>query len=280
MGDLARRIKERLRPRTRLRTHALQASLLGRGRALRFALAGALGLRRPFVFRTPEAEHPLLVRSGTSDFDVFRQIFVEGDYAFLADVPRGGLIVDCGANVGYSSAYFLSRFPDSELIAIEPDPGNFELLSRNLAAYGSRARAVQAGLWSHRTSLVVEETAYRDGREWTRMVRESRPGDAAQVAAVDVATLLRDSRHERIALLKVDIEGAEAVVFADNYESWLDAVDVLAIELHDDSPFGDGPGVFQRAIAGRGFSQARFGELTVCTRSGAAAATGSGARSP
>ena len=40
--------------------------------------------------------------------------------------PR--FILDCGANVGYTSAYLLTRFPTAFLIAIEPDPGNAEIL--------------------------------------------------------------------------------------------------------------------------------------------------------
>ena len=55
------------------------------------------------------------------------------------DVPNVDLIVDCGANAGFASAFLLSRFPDASLYAIEPDPGN-RALERNLAPCGSRAR--------------------------------------------------------------------------------------------------------------------------------------------
>jgi FkbM family methyltransferase len=58
--------------------------------------------------------------------------------------PR--LIVDCGANVGYSSAYFLSKFPTSTVIAAEPDSGNFDLLLQNLSD-GDRFMAIKAVAW-------------------------------------------------------------------------------------------------------------------------------------
>src|SRR5262249_54939154 len=70
--------------------------------------------------------HPLLFRSNSSDISVFSQIFVQMEYASLINQMKGnvGLVVDLGANVGFSSAYFLSAFPDAHVIAVEPDPQN------------------------------------------------------------------------------------------------------------------------------------------------------------
>ncbi|MFO0892156.1 MAG: FkbM family methyltransferase [Isosphaeraceae bacterium] len=214
----------------------------------------------------PGTDHPIYFRNRSSDRFVCHQIFIEREYACLDDLTHPGLILDCGANVGYSSAYFLSRFPDCSVIAVEPDPGNFEVLELNLAPFGSRARTVRAAIWSHPTGLKISESKYRDGREWSCQVAECGPEEDPTVIAVDIPTLLRDSGRERISLLKMDIEGAEAVVFSRGYESWIDLVDNIAIELHYDSPFGDAPRAFHDAIAGRGFATSRSGELTICRR--------------
>lgn len=77
---------------------------------------------------------PLRCRAGTSDQGVFNQIFVQRACQCLDDVASADLIVDCGANVGYSSAYFLSRFPGATVIAVEPDAQNFAALEWNLQA--------------------------------------------------------------------------------------------------------------------------------------------------
>jgi FkbM family methyltransferase len=183
------------------------------------------------------------------------------------------LIIDCGANVGYTAAFFLSRHPDCRVIAVEPEPTNFDLLVQNLAPYGSAVRMIHSAVWSHPAWLVLDETRYRDGRQWSQQVRECRPGETPTMVAVDVGTLLDESGFERISLLKLDVEGAEAVIFASNYERWIDRVDNIAIELHDDSSFGNASAVFARAIANRGFVVSRHGEITVCRRTAPASAS-------
>ena len=91
-------------------------------------------------------------------------------------------------------------------------------------------------------------------------------GDKAYVEEVDIETLLASSGQNRISILKVDVEGAEVVIFSANYRSWLDKVD--AIVLQDDSGFGEATQVFFAAIEGLGFQVCRSGDLTVCRKAG------------
>lgn len=209
--------------------------------------------------RSPHAAHPLAFRRGTSDLSVFRQVFLGLEYACVPN-DRAARIIDCGANVGYASAYLLSRYPDAELVAVEPDPGNFEILVRNLAPYGPRARAIHGAVWSHATRLSMAAPDYRDGEAWARQVREG--GD--EVAAYGVADLLRIAGWERADLLKMDIEGAEAVVFARGTDAWLDRIDTMVVELHDDTVFGPASEIVGRATTG--FASRTSGELTVYRR--------------
>ncbi len=247
-----------------------------RAAATELGLRAAVGRQLPAWLRTRDetdtwiqprhATHPVLVRGGTSDAEVLYQVFVEREYGCLDDLRDVRLVVDCGANVGYSSAYFLSQHANCRVVAVEPDPANFAAMCRNLAAYGDRVTPIRAGVWSHTAGLVMSEDRYRDGREWARQVRPCQPGEKADFEGVDIGSLLAASGHERISVLKVDVEGAEAVIFAENYRPWLDKVDAIAIELHEDSMFGNGPAVFAAAIAGQGFELSYSGELTICRR--------------
>ncbi|MGH7437044.1 MAG: FkbM family methyltransferase [Polyangiaceae bacterium] len=251
-------------PLTRLRT---VVQVLGAGSAaayLALKVGNRLGVAGGPVatMHSRHAQFPLFCRAGTSDVDVFTQILVNREYRCLDHVEEASLVIDCGANVGYSAAYFLTRFPRAFVVAVEPDPGNFALLVRNLAPYEGRARAMHTGVWSHATGLAIAEDKSGDGREWAVTVREARAGERPAMTATDVASLLAASGHPRISILKVDVEGAERVIFAGRPGPWLDVVDNLVIELHG----AECEAVFHRAIADRGFEVSRCDELTVCRR--------------
>jgi FkbM family methyltransferase len=114
---------------------------------------------------------------------MFRQIFVELEYQPPHDVRDVRLVLDCGANVGYSSAFFLTQFPNSHVIAIEPDPDNFLLLENNLGPYQGRFLAIESAIWSKPTQLVLSEERMIPGWEWARTVREAKEGEAKTIMA-------------------------------------------------------------------------------------------------
>ncbi|MCE9587676.1 MAG: FkbM family methyltransferase [Verrucomicrobia bacterium] len=217
---------------------------------------------RPYKLLCKYIKHPLLCRPGTSDRKVFLQIFADRDYQCLDEVQSAQLVIDCGANVGYSSVYFLNRFPSAKVIAIEPDPNNFALLKANVAPYGDRCETLQTAVWSSETDLVISEVPFRDGREWSKTVRPIRTGETGSMRAISIGSVLKESGLQRISILKCDIEGAEIQVFSSGFESWLGKVDNLVIELHGD----EARAIFLRAISHEGFQTSESGELFVCRR--------------
>ncbi len=207
-----------------------------------------------------DCNYPLQCRYDTSDISVFTQVFNEQEYAVLNDLQDVRLIIDCGANVGYSAAYFLNRYPEAQLIAVEPDSANFAILQQNMKPYGDRVKLYMAGIWSHSTGLTVCRGSYRDGAEWSTQVRESLPGETPDVEAVDIGTLLRGSGHEFIDILKIDIEGSETVILSENYAPWLKQTRNMAIELHDE----ECERIFYKAIEGYPFSLSQAEDIVLC----------------
>ncbi|MCA9054473.1 MAG: FkbM family methyltransferase [Planctomycetaceae bacterium] len=214
-----------------------------------------------FRLSAPDLQHTLVGRCSTSDIDVFRHVFVQCEYACVADLPNCNLILDCGANVGYSTCYFLSKYPSARVIAIEPDPENYSLLTRNVGPFGDRVQVLPVALWNAAGMLVLDDEPFRDGREWSRRVREPRARESSGIEALDMQGLLQEVGASRVSLLKMDIEGAERLVF-DGPVSWLNFIDAIAIELHD----SDCESVFLRALRAQPFDVSRYGELTICRR--------------
>jgi FkbM family methyltransferase len=208
-------------------------------------------------------------RYGTSDLGVFRQIFIRQEHAWaksLIGSVAGGLILDCGANVGYTTVYLLRLFPGARVIAVEPDSSNFKLLELNLTACRQRVSAINAGVWSRETRLVCGNFGDVDLQHWGRQVRECDAGTPESIAAVTIGGLLAESGCERLALLKMDIEGAEVVVFGEGCQGWLGRTDAMAIELHDTTAFGPATAIFHEAIASHDFVVSSGGELTIAVR--------------
>ncbi|MGA2325279.1 MAG: FkbM family methyltransferase [Bryobacteraceae bacterium] len=256
-----------LRSIDRLRTLAQYLEVVGWRATLPLAglrLRRTLGLpaRRTVQLRPAQARYLLTMRTGnSSDGAVFWEIFLKGTYERLADLPAPKLILDLGANVGYSSVYFLNRFPNARVVAVEPDPESAAICRRNLAPYGTRARVVLGAAWPERALLVLSRGAYGDGREWATQVRERTAGDDGDgVEGWDVASLIDMAGADRADLLKVDIERSELALFGRNAHTWLARVDNICIELHG----SECREVFFRALAGYDYELDSSPQLTIC----------------
>jgi FkbM family methyltransferase len=222
-----------------------------------------LGAPSSVELKLKNAEHPILMRTYSSDREVLRQIFIEDDYdPIVLSSPR--MILDLGANVGYSSAYFLSKYPSANVLAVEPDPSNYAICCRNLEPFGRRVRVILGAAWPECTNLVLHKGTYRDGREWATQVRSATETDtsatSAYVNAYDIATLIGLSDVAEIDLLKIDIERSELELFSRNTENGLPRVRNLCIELHDP----DCEVAVFRALSAYSYSLSRSGDLTVC----------------
>lgn len=190
-------------------------------------------IKAPVTVRPSKLDHAVMFRMGSSsDAEVFRDIYLKNEYAFLDALPEVRTIVDLGANIGLASALFLSKWPDASVLAVEPDGDNYQLLTRNLAPYGQRAQILQAAVWAQSGELELTH-AFGDGREWARAVQE-RSGDGECVQAFSMQELLARVPGNHIDLLKIDIEGSEETLFAGD-TSWLRHVSNLSIELHSEA---------------------------------------------
>jgi FkbM family methyltransferase len=247
------------------------ASVLGVRHAVRFAwtplwyeLVRSLTGRAPsatYALHSPAAAHPIQLRFDTSDLAVFRQIFVEREFAPLEDLRAVETIIDCGANIGCASALFLTRHPGARLVAVEPDPENFERLRANLAPYGDRVELHQNAVWKQPARLkLVRDTAYR--HHWAVQVRECDDSEPCDLVAVDLPTLASSFGDRPIDLLKVDIEGAELALFADPAAAWIRRVRVCTVESHSE----EANAALVAAFPAEQFSRAYSGELTIFRR--------------
>lgn len=226
---------------------------LGAGPGIR-AEAAARRKNGIFAVKLPHGRQVWL-RGGTSDSTVFEDVFITQHYKIPDYVPLSpSRIVDAGANIGLASLYFAGRWPEAEIVAIEPEADNFKMLRRNVADL-NRITLVEAGIWSNsevRLAIANPSTS----NKWGLQTKAEPDGG---IAATTIPAIMAGAAWERIDLLKLDVEGAERFLFDDSCHLWLRLVDVLIIELHD--RFNDGCSrAFYRAISRYDFRQYLLGE--------------------
>lgn len=171
--------------------------------------------------------HPFYVRPGTPDAGLVIQTIGREMYSYRLPDPPIHLIVDAGANIGDTAIWYASKFPKAQIVAIEPDPGNFDILSKNCAPYGARIRLFRAALWP-----VADRSLAITGATVAAQVRESLDENDLLCPTVDPLTILRESGSDVIDIFKIDIEGAELPLFSGDCDIWLRKTRSIAIEIH------------------------------------------------
>lgn len=127
----------------------------------------------------------------------------------LCEEWRPEVFYDVGANFGYYTWLVADAMPGVDVVAVEPDPANLSLLRATCARQG------------HGDRVHVVAAAVTDDTGSTTLVRDLDTGHTGHVSAtatpggpdLRVPTVrLDDLRRPGRAVVKVDVEGAEAQV--------------------------------------------------------------------
>ena len=185
----------------------------------------------------------VLVRRTSSDVPVFSQVFYYKEYKAVVDIIREPstieYIVDAGANVGFTTLFFSKYFPDAKIISIEPEEGNYAMMLKNFQLNDCRAIMLKQALWSKNENLEIDRE-FRDHREWAIAVKPAGIGKE-RVEGITLPELCKKYQMPRIDILKIDIEGAERFLFADEATAgtFLPMTRYLAMEIHDEYQIKD-----------------------------------------
>ena len=165
---------------------------------------------------------PFSFSHGPSLIHSVDEIFKEEIYKFTSESPTP-YIIDCGANIGLSVLYFKRLFPDSEIVAFEPDEKIFKILERNTNSL-ENVTIEKKAVWTEETTLEFFSEGALAGSVVTDF---SNKNYIIEIEAVDLKKFL----NRKVDFLKIDIEGAENIVFFDIADH-LHHVQNLFLEYH------------------------------------------------
>lgn len=155
--------------------------------------------------------------------DTYKEIFETEIYKFHPSSNKN-TILDCGANIGLSVAYFSYNYPDHTIIAFEPDKELYFLLKENITSLQLK-------------NVIIVNKAVWDKEEKLKFYTDGGMGGRVNLAYsnqapcfVDAVPLI-DYINENISFLKIDIEGAEDVVLR-SCKDRLKEVENIFFEYH------------------------------------------------
>lgn len=156
---------------------------------------------------------------------LLRRLLTDGHYEpdlvklFLSRLAPDRDVVDVGANIGFFTVLAAKRLTTGRVLAAEPTSAAFSRLSQNIAINGVEKKVIlYNGLISDQPSLATLDIV--PGREeYSSMggiVHPSVAGQAKQTETIQALPLddLVKEHTLHPGLIKVDVEGAEGMVFA------------------------------------------------------------------
>jgi FkbM family methyltransferase len=178
---------------------------------------------------------PLAIVDSASFWHSYKEIIEQEIYAFKTNQPQP-VIIDGGSNIGLSVIYFKQLYPDSRIYAFEADPNVFKVLATNVQSFGyDDVQLINKAIWKSEGTLEFDSEGADGGRvsDQTKQTNQTESDALSPIAKkIEVATVRLGSYLDQpIALLKLDIEGAEVEVISDCVD-YLPNVEHIFIEYH------------------------------------------------
>lgn len=170
------------------------------------------------------------VRAGSPDELIVGEIYEQDVYRARPHILPGSLVVDVGANVGVFSIWAAQQ--GANVIAVEPVAANLDQFTRNASVHGlgprisvlPRAAGGRDG-WAR--TMPREVAPANSGEAWTEPCKRT---DEGAVRVLSLNSLLADL--DDVAVLKLDIEGAEYETIEGASLESLRRVNFITIEFH------------------------------------------------
>jgi len=133
---------------------------------------------------------------------------------FLKGLKEGDTFVDVGANVGYYTLIAAKLVgPTGRVYSFEPDPESFAILERNVRLNGFRNVVLeQKALSNEAGSIQLYLSKKNRGDHRIYQPKHAAPRETVEVEAVALDDYFGSSLP-KIALMKIDTQGAEGVIF-------------------------------------------------------------------
>ncbi|MCP5305369.1 MAG: FkbM family methyltransferase [Chromatiaceae bacterium] len=203
------------------------------GRGDRMRSLTVPGYANPIRLRDTVADHATFwqcIVMQQYDFSIFPQAEnIALQYKATLAAGQKPLIIDCGANIGLSTIWLANRYPLATICSVEPDEANFSLLQSNSSHLKERSICLRGGIWPRPSKLTIINPEAGAAAFRVEELPVESDGGIRGYTIDEICTL---AGNENPLYVKIDIEGAQAALFASNTE-WVARTWLISLELDD-----------------------------------------------
>ena len=189
-------------------------------------------------FRVPKYNYEFYCRVNKDDFKIMT---IHEDEIIEHFTPKqGDIVVDIGAHIGLYTIISSKRVgTNGKVIAIEADPGNFEMLNRNIKLNQlTNVIPLNYAVYSKETKIKLYLPSGESGFTKYNTIVSDWANNEDKFVEVNANTLdyllqLNQIREEEVNWIKIDVEGAEFEVLKGATNVLSKSKDIaLLMELH------------------------------------------------
>lgn len=188
----------------------------------------------------------------------FNSIWFRDTYTTIGRIPRDGVVIDIGANIGFFSLYAVRA--GSRVYAFEPFPETFAELLRNIDRSGVsnlvKAYPFAIGRMSGEVRLHIGESSTANSA-----LRESSASVTVQQKTLQ--DVFEENSIEHCHFLKMDCEGSEFEILLNADRELLKRVEFIALEYHDHLTCHKHPALLEK-LREAGFDAKIASQLGAC----------------
>jgi len=181
-------------------------------------------------------------RTRSSDMTLIYEILLKSKYKseyFFPEEINPKVIFDIGGNIGITSVYLASIFPDALIYVFEPLKDNFEILQKNTQSY-SNIKAFNFGLGSQNGSFKVylsDDSENFGGVSFYPDGEGNKRESYAECEVRNINDVISEYGISCIELIKIDTEGAEFDILSSISDKVIRKTSWITGELHGNRDF-------------------------------------------
>jgi FkbM family methyltransferase len=189
-------------------------------------------------FRVPKYNYEFYCRINKDDFKIMT--IHEDDIIERFTPKQGDIVVDIGAHIGLYTIISSKRVgTNGKVVAIEADPGNFEMLNRNIKLNRlTNVIPLNYAVYSKETKIKLYLPSGESGFTKYNTIMSDWVNTKDKFVEVNANTLdyllqSKGIREEEVNWIKIDVEGAEFEVLKGAHNVLSKSKDIaLLMELH------------------------------------------------